>query len=33
MPDSLSSRPTAEQLIAHLGLIPLPEEGGYFRET
>ena len=24
---------TAEQLIAHLGLQPLPLEGGYFRET
>src|SRR5918911_796814 len=25
--------PTAEQLIAALGLRPLPREGGYYRET
>src|SRR5258708_4374367 len=27
------SMPTAEQLIAHLGLQPHPKEGGFFRET
>jgi hypothetical protein len=26
-------RPTADELIARLGLAPLPREGGYFRET
>src|SRR6266404_1472583 len=25
--------PTAEELIRHLGLVPHPKEGGYFRET
>ena len=25
--------PSAEQLIQHLGLVPHPKEGGYFRET
>jgi predicted cupin superfamily sugar epimerase len=27
------SRPTADQVIAQLGLQPLPGEGGYFRQT
>lgn len=30
---SSGGRLTAEEVIHHLGLIPLPGEGGYFRET
>jgi predicted cupin superfamily sugar epimerase len=31
--DGTFSKPTAEEMIARLGLVPLPGEGGYFRET
>lgn len=33
MADGNASRPTAEELIELLGLEPLPEEGGFYRET